>query len=133
MAYERHDWVCGETVTEQKMNNIEDGIEEALECCGGGSENDFFFISLDVDAETGDIRIERIDLNGVWVDQSEWDTPTYADRIWQAITKGQFMYIMGYTELKVGGINFDDQIVVIIDNDDGTHCFSKGIFEIVCP
>ena len=36
MAYVRHDWVCGETITEQKMNNIEDGIEEALECCSGG-------------------------------------------------------------------------------------------------
>lgn len=35
MAYERHTWACGETITEQKMNNIEDGIEEALECCGG--------------------------------------------------------------------------------------------------
>ena len=31
MAYERHEWQCGETVTADKMNNLEDGIEEALD------------------------------------------------------------------------------------------------------
>lgn len=38
MAYARHNWVCGETITAELLNNIEDGIEEALACCGGGSE-----------------------------------------------------------------------------------------------
>ena len=36
MAYTRHHWVCGETVTAELLNNIEDGIEEALACCSGG-------------------------------------------------------------------------------------------------
>lgn len=36
MAYERHTWKCGETITAELLNNIEDGIEEALACCGGG-------------------------------------------------------------------------------------------------
>lgn len=30
MAYERHTWVDGETITDTKLNNIEDGIEEAM-------------------------------------------------------------------------------------------------------
>lgn len=30
MAYTRHNWVCGEVINDTKMNNIEDGIEEAL-------------------------------------------------------------------------------------------------------
>lgn len=34
MAYERHNWVCGETVTADKMNNLEDGIEEAMSSGG---------------------------------------------------------------------------------------------------
>lgn len=38
MAYTRHNWVCGEVINDTKMNNIEDGIEEALECCGSGAE-----------------------------------------------------------------------------------------------
>ena len=37
MAYERHNWSCREVVTAERLNNIEDGIEEALECCDGGS------------------------------------------------------------------------------------------------
>lgn len=39
MAYEKHTWECGETITEAKLNNIEDGIEEALECCEGGESS----------------------------------------------------------------------------------------------
>lgn len=37
MAYEKQTWQCGDIVTAEKLNNIEDGIEEALACCGGGS------------------------------------------------------------------------------------------------
>ena len=34
MAYTRHNWQCNETITANLLNNIEDGVEEALECCG---------------------------------------------------------------------------------------------------
>lgn len=34
MAYERHEWVCGEKITAELMNNLEGGVEEAL---AGGS------------------------------------------------------------------------------------------------
>ena len=33
MAYEKKTWVCGEIITDAGLNNIENGIEEALECC----------------------------------------------------------------------------------------------------
>ena len=33
MAYEKQTWVCGETITADKLNHMEDGIEQ---CCGGG-------------------------------------------------------------------------------------------------
>lgn len=33
MAYEKQTWVCGETITADKLNHIEDGIAD---CCGGG-------------------------------------------------------------------------------------------------
>lgn len=35
MAYTKNTWQCGDVVTADKLNNIEDGIEQALECCGG--------------------------------------------------------------------------------------------------
>lgn len=33
MAYEPKTWVCGETITADGLNHIEQGIAE---CCGGG-------------------------------------------------------------------------------------------------
>lgn len=36
MAYERHEWICGETITADLLNNLEEGVEEALGCCGQG-------------------------------------------------------------------------------------------------
>ena len=37
MPYTNHNWTCGEEITAEKLNNIETGIEEALDCCGGGT------------------------------------------------------------------------------------------------
>lgn len=34
MAYEKQTWECGETITAEKLNHIEDGIESASS--GGG-------------------------------------------------------------------------------------------------
>lgn len=33
MAYTKQTWECGDTITADKLNHMEDGIEE---CCGGG-------------------------------------------------------------------------------------------------
>ena len=33
MAYTPKTWVCGETITAEGLNNIEEGIQDALECC----------------------------------------------------------------------------------------------------
>lgn len=41
MAYEKHTWVNNETITAAKMNNIEDGIEEAAQ--SDGSAYDIIF------------------------------------------------------------------------------------------
>lgn len=39
MAYTRHDWECGETISAELLNNLEDGVEEALACCEGGGDS----------------------------------------------------------------------------------------------
>lgn len=33
MAYTPREWTCGDKITADSLNNIEDGIQEALECC----------------------------------------------------------------------------------------------------
>ncbi len=35
MAYTRHTWVDNETISKEKLNNIEDGIQEAAQGSGG--------------------------------------------------------------------------------------------------
>lgn len=37
MAYIKNTWATGDTITAAKMNNIEDGIEEAAQSGGGGA------------------------------------------------------------------------------------------------
>lgn len=39
MAYTRHEWSCGETITADLLNNLEGGVEEAL--AGGGGDKPF--------------------------------------------------------------------------------------------
>ena len=36
MAYTPTEWACGDTITADKMNNLESGVQEALNCCGSG-------------------------------------------------------------------------------------------------
>ena len=38
MAYTPKTWVCGETITADGLNNIEEGVQEALECCESGGD-----------------------------------------------------------------------------------------------
>lgn len=37
MAYEPKTWVCGEKIKAEDLNNLEEGVQEALECCGGSA------------------------------------------------------------------------------------------------
>ena len=51
MAYEPKTWVCGETITAELLNNIEDGIEEALACCGGSEPLNLSIKGYETDTE----------------------------------------------------------------------------------
>ena len=49
MAYEPKEWVCGETITAEGLNNLEEGVQEALDCCGGTTENEVFTVNVAID------------------------------------------------------------------------------------
>lgn len=51
MAYEKQTWVCGETITAEKLNHIEDGIEE---CCGSGGGTDVLEVNITFDWNVGE-------------------------------------------------------------------------------
>lgn len=41
MAYEKQNWKCGDIVSAEKLNHMEDGIAEALECCESGGDKGY--------------------------------------------------------------------------------------------
>ena len=41
MSYTPHTWVNNETITASKLNNIEDGVQEAAQSGGGGYDAEF--------------------------------------------------------------------------------------------
>lgn len=45
MAYVKHEWECGDILTPELMNHIEEGIEEASQSGGGGSSPKFVVLS----------------------------------------------------------------------------------------
>lgn len=67
MSYEKHTWETGETITAEKLNNLEDGIAE-----GGSGGVEFIpllnkSITLDVDSDKLDI-VHQITASGAYID-----------------------------------------------------------------
>ena len=44
MSYTKHTWASGDVVTAAKLNNLEDGVSEAL--AGGGGGGDMFVVNV---------------------------------------------------------------------------------------
>ena len=94
MSYSKHTWVSHETITAAKLNNIEDGVEEAAQSGGGydlviSSANNVQIGSIqasDLTIESGDILaceeklINGETVNGVLILNSQWSfTPSGAN------------------------------------------------------
>lgn len=43
MAYEPKEWVCGETITADALNHIEQGLAD---CCGGGTDHPILIVTI---------------------------------------------------------------------------------------
>ncbi len=52
MSYSEYTWQTGETITAEKLNNLEEGIQDALDCCGGASESDVFYVTVSFDGSS---------------------------------------------------------------------------------
>ena len=53
MSYEKPTWTCGETITADKLNHMEDGIAE------GGSGGGVFVVHFTYDMQTNDITADK--------------------------------------------------------------------------
>ena len=57
MSYEPKEWTCGETITADALNNIEEGIQDALEGGGGGSSD--FIITITYSPDAGGFVMDK--------------------------------------------------------------------------
>lgn len=64
MSYTPHTWVDNETITAAKLNNIEEGVQEAAQSGGGGKYDAYDFIISQVD--TGTPVLEKGTWQGIY-------------------------------------------------------------------
>lgn len=93
MSYEPKEWVCGETITAEGLNNLEEGVQEALDCCGGTTENEVFAVNVAIDTS---------------ITPSETPIPTTADKTFAEIKEA---YEAGKV-IKIYGIETKDSMAM---------------------
>lgn len=67
MSYTQHTWVNGETVTADKMNNIEEGVTEAMSSGGGGAKTPIVYCTISNSGSRmfGTFQYAK-EISGVW-------------------------------------------------------------------
>lgn len=124
MAYERHNWQCGETVTAELLNNIEDGIAEALDCCSGGGSN---VATFEFGAYTSEQNDYAFALSGIPL----WASP---QEIFSALDKGKTIEIelTNSTKEFVGEVSSSGELlksvkfISIVPSADPNHALDSG-------
>lgn len=84
MAYEPKEWVCGDTITADDLNHIENGIADV----GGGGNENYKVLELRQDDSglnvyDGDTKLTFIDLSSMMRDEAlilHWDSMGYSEQ-----------------------------------------------------
>lgn len=107
MAYTRHTWVDNETISKEKLNNIEDGIEEASQSNGamyvhgsyvGGNYTLDKTIQELYDATQAGIPVYLVYQYGGWTD---YVSENSLCRLWSVFKYDESVYRVGF--LRTGG------------------------------
>lgn len=102
LSYTRHTWVDDESITYQKLNNIEDGVEEAAES-GGGYDAEISIYHSDNSSDDYELTI----LSGSYNDLKEKlynnEPPVVLAKIWDELShyKGATTMISIYSYPRV--------------------------------
>ena len=118
MAYEKQEWNCGDTITAEKMNHIEEGIENASQGGGGGGK---VYAHTTV-SEEGNCTIYTLDITGE-------DVKTILENGQDLIIIDDFNYYCRPIDMFVSGINENAKgpaatyaiVEIIIEDRDGVH------------
>lgn len=106
MPYRRHNWSCNELISDERMNNIEEGISEALECCGESVTPEPLLVQIGGT------------LNGASCDHQIY-TDVAASDVFDAVASGRMVYFVdpfgnAYVPVVYNGSLLT---VTLIDND----------------
>lgn len=118
MAYEKTTWNCGDTITAEKLNNLENGVEEALECCSGGglictatvTVNEDNYACYILDKTWQEIHDALAQGQSVYISEP-------GDNAWNMI-RGIWVVVGVYDDSDVGGNDYDVAFIqgAAIDN-----------------
>ena len=97
MSYTKHTWTDGELVTAAKLNNIENGIEEASS--GGGSGGGVLVVGVTIDGNTATL-----------------------DKTWQQIADADFAVLKG----EVGNTAYSIETLSAYGAGEGTYWVHFG-------
>ena len=122
MAYEKQTWQCGETITADKLNHMEDGIEE---CCSGGGSAPLIVevVEYTPTCEPGCTPITGEALSATWQDMKD------------AIDEGRNVYLSHTQLIDEINANVIEQLVVLIWADGTGYIahFANRNFEAESP
>lgn len=118
MAYEKQEWNCGDTITAEKMNHIEDGIANASQGGGGGGK----VYAHTTISEEGNCTIYTLDITGE-------DVKTILENGQDLIIIDDFnnycrpikMFASGVTENAKGPVATYAIVDIIFEDRDGVH------------
>lgn len=85
MSYTRHTWVDDESVTYEKLNNIEDGIEEAAQS-GGGYDAVITIYHDNNSAHDFEVAIESGSYEALKAKLMVNDPPVILAKVWDELT-----------------------------------------------
>lgn len=121
MAYEKQEWKCSDTITADKMNHIEDGIESA----GGGNDAPFYVLHAELDAKSGATTLVGV----APFDNSQHDITTW-DEIVSILESGKYEMTAyaassGAIVQKIGTIDVETQTIQFITFDYFNNALSS--------
>lgn len=104
MAYEPKTWECGEVVTADALNNLEEGVQEALECCGGGTEPLIVREDHTEDCSEGMTGAGEVIMNATW--QQVVDTITAGQSVLLDAGGGTYYNLVAVDGAEPYGVDF---------------------------
>lgn len=117
MAYTPTNWQCGDVVTAEKLNNIESGIGEALDCCGSPTAP----LILQIETDETDPQNPFVEITTPYSEIKAAYLSGRAVILDPGINSKRYVSITGITDFNPGG-----QVLFVNHTNDGYDVFNAS-------